>query len=68
MFCERSLSRLILFRTREQSSLDQTVLNYLKKEPRGRKASVCSVLRVFAVNREKDQLTVFVDSAAFYAL
>ncbi len=68
MFCERSLSRLILLTTREQSSLDRTVLNYFKTGPRGRKVSVCKVLRVPALNRGEGHSTVFVDNAVFHAL
>ena len=68
MFCERSLSRLILLKTSVQSTLDRAVLNYFKTEPRGRKSNDCKVLRGSAVNREKGQLTAFIDNAAFYAL
>ena len=68
MFCERSLSRLILLKTSVQSTLDRAVLNYFKTEPRGRKVSDCKVLRGSAVNREKGQLTVFIDNAAFHGL
>ncbi len=68
MFCEMSLSLLILLTTGQLRCPDITALNKSKKEPRGRKLSVCKVLRVPALNRGKGHSTVFVDNAMLYAL